>query len=147
MGDVFVPVKLAGVRADGNPRAKTAVFDALVDTGASRTVVSRAVALRLGIRPVASGGMSSAGGMVRMPVGAAFAMVRGCDAEVLMVGISDDVAEVAGAEVVLGHDYLQAVRMAVRPYKRTARCEGQRAARANPRRPARARRRAPGRFV
>ena len=54
MGDVFVRVKLRGMRADGSPSAKApSAFDALVDTGSSKTAVSAAVARDVGIRPMA----------------------------------------------------------------------------------------------
>lgn len=124
MGDVFVPMRLVGVRADGSPSAKGhATFKTLVDTGASKTIVSEAVARRVGIRRMGEGHMSGAGGLVRVDLGLALALVDGCNPELLIVGISDPIAETAGADVVMGHDYLQAVRMAVRPYTRSAQCE------------------------
>ena len=124
MGDVFVPMRLVGVKADGSPSAKGhATFQALVDTGASKTVVSKAVARRVGVRAVHRGHMSGAGGIVDLAVGVALAYVEGCNPEPLMVGISDEITLAAGADVVMGHDYLQAVRMAVRPYTRSAPCE------------------------
>lgn len=124
MGDVFVPMRLVGVKADGSPSAKGhATFQALVDTGASKTVVSKAVARRVGVQAVHRGHMSGAGGIVDLAVGVALAYVEGCNPEPLMVGISDEITLAAGADVVMGHDYLQAVRMAVRPYTRSAQCE------------------------
>lgn len=127
MGDVFVKVKLRGMRADGRPSAKApSAFDALVDTGSSKTVVSAAVARAVGIRPMAvRGHLSGAGGIVEVRLGRALALVTGCEAEPLLVGISDAITERAGVAVVLGHDYMQAVRMAVRPHERSARCEGE----------------------
>lgn len=127
MGDVFVKVRLRGMRADGNPSAKAAqAFDALVDTGSSKTIVSTAIAKKVGIRPmVARGHLSGAGGVVAVRLGRALALVTGCEAEPLLVGISDAITARAGADVVLGHDYMQAVRMAVRPYRQTAGCEGE----------------------
>lgn len=124
MGDVFVPMRLVGVKADGSPSAKGhATFKALVDTGASKTVVNEAVARRVGIRRMGEGHMSGAGGLVPVKLGLALAMVDGCHPEPLVVGISDPITEAAGVDVVMGHDYLQAVRMVVRPYTRSAQCE------------------------
>lgn len=133
MGDVFLSVKLVGMTARGVPSAKGgAFFDALVDTGAARTIVSTAVARRVGIRPLARGGVSGIGGVVSVDVGAAYALVKGCGAERIFVGISDEVTEAAGAPVVLGHDYLQRQRLAVIPFDRKAVCRPKRTAAKRP---------------
>lgn len=113
------------VRAKPSARGSS-VFEALVDTGASKTIVSEAVARKVGIRAVGYGGVSGVGGMVRVKIGAAYAKAHGCPADFLWVGISDVVTEGAGAEVVLGHDYMQAVRMAVTPYNGKAVCRTRR---------------------
>lgn len=112
MGDVFVPLRLVGMRADGSLSAKGhATFEALVDAVASKTVISETVARRVGIRWMGEGHMSGAGGLVPVKLGLALALVEGCHPEPLVVGIDDGITEAAGADVVMGHDYLQAVRM------------------------------------
>lgn len=90
---------------------------------ASKTIVSEAVARRVGIGQMGKGHLSGAGGFVPVEIGLALALVDGCHPTPLLVGISDPITETAGAKVVMGHDYLQAVRMAVRPYTRSAQCE------------------------
>ena len=127
MGDVRINVRIQAVLKSGTLSAKGfREVEALVDTGASKTIVSERLAGLIGIRTLAvTGGVSGIGGVIDVPVGVALLHARGvtCDPEPLLVGISDRIAHEAGAEIILGHDYMQPRRMVVRPYARSAACE------------------------
>lgn len=103
---------------------------AFVDTGASKTIVSESLAAELGIRRMKNpSGVSGIGGTLSVPVGLALVVARSreCAPTPLLVGISDKITREAGAEVLLGHDYMQAARMVVRPHEQSASCEKPRA--------------------
>lgn len=132
MGEVRIPVRFQAFLKNGTLSAKGfREAEALVDTGASKTIVSERFARSFGLRPLEmTGGVSGIGGVFEVSVGLALVQARDgtCGAEPLVVGVSDKIARQAGAEVILGHDYMQARRMVVRPFQPSASCEP----RANP---------------
>lgn len=124
MGEVRVSIRLQGITKRGDLSARGAGnFEALVDTGASKTIVSEAVAQRVGIRRLGyTGGVAGVTGTTQVDVGMALALTPRCQPEALLVGISDEVTRRAGVDVILGHDYMQAVKMAVTPHNGRATC-------------------------
>lgn len=138
MSEIRIPVRIQHItQAHTLGKRGFRNVTAFVDSGASRTIVSEALAKELGIRPLKTlGGVSGlhaiagAGGIVRVPVGFALVDVvgAGCsDPQPLVVGISDDLAAIAKADMILGHDYMQAVPFVVRPYRQSGVCETPRA--------------------
>jgi len=134
MSEIRIPVRIQHITQAHTLGARGfRNVTAFVDPGASRTIVSAALAKELGIRRLKHlGGVSGlhavegAGGIVRVPVGFALvdAIGGGCsDPQPLVVGISDELAAVAQADMILGHDYMQAVPFVVRPYRQSALCE------------------------
>lgn len=144
MGEVRIQVRVQACSQSGNlnPRGPRDVL-AFVDTGASKTIVSESLAAELGIRRMKNpSGVSGIGGTLSVPVGLALVVARSreCDPTPLLVGISDKITREAGADVLLGHDYMQAARMVVRPHEQSAVCEKPRTNPARRRSPARAKR-------
>lgn len=116
MGEVRVELRVRGIDAEDRPAGTLVRVEALVDTGASRTIVSTRVARDAGIRVTAlPGNVSGIGGTVAVKIGPAVIAAHdcGCKPQALYVGISDTITRAAGAEVVLGHDYMQNVRMRI----------------------------------
>lgn len=100
--------------------------EALVDTGASKTIVSASFARAVGIRPLeVNGRVVGIGGSRQVPIGMALVLASdgSCEPQALLVGICDEIAREAGAHILLGHDYMQPAQLVVRPYLRDARCE------------------------
>lgn len=125
MGEVRVTLKVRGITGDFRPSGDgpTSV-EALVDTGASRTVVSSRIADAAGIQRTHVGHIAGVVGHVAVDVGPAViaADACGCAPEALFVAISDAITKAADAEMVLGHDYMQTARMRVTPHDESARC-------------------------
>jgi predicted aspartyl protease len=125
MGEVRVKLKVQGISGAGDLLGKVVTVDALVDTGASKTIVSRRVAKAAGIE-VGSvpGHITGVTGRAKVPIGLAVLMAQecGCDVEGVLVGVSDTVTRNAKADVVLGHDYMQAADMRVMPRELRAEC-------------------------
>jgi predicted aspartyl protease len=114
MGELYTAVWLKGstTRAELTRRPPLVNLRALIDTGANRTIISRRVARRLGIRGTRqTGSVRTGSGYVETPIGFAFVRAAGCKVEPLAVAISDTLADHAGVEVILGHDYMQAAKM------------------------------------
>ena len=126
MGEVRVKLKVQGYTlAEGFVGAAQTV-DAIADTGASVTVVSRRVAKAAGvvIDPDVPAHITGAVGRLKVPVGLAVLLPSGCgcEPEAVLVAVSDRITKNAGAEVILGHDYMQRAHMAVHPQPRRAAC-------------------------
>lgn len=138
MGEVRIQVRVQACSLSGNLGARGfRNMTAFVDRGASRTVVSTALAKDLGIRRHKQlGGISGlqaitgVGGVLRVPIGLALvnATGAGCEPQVLVVAISNEITATAKADVILGHDYMQAVPFVVRPCQKSAICEKPRGA-------------------
>lgn len=126
MGEIKVGIKLQGLTTAGKLIGERAAkSSALVDTGASKTIVSEAVAKAANIKPLGlKGGVAGVMGAGEVETGLAVVMAEGCKPQPLVVGISDKVAKAAGADVLLGHDYMQATRMTADPAARKATCGG-----------------------
>ncbi len=120
MGNIFRKVDICGLTAEGKRLGRVKGVDALVDTGATKTVISSALARKLGgrslnIQTTIEGrrvGLKLAGVTLRAP---------GCDIDALVVAVDDTLVRRAGVgstgeaiEVILGHDYLQNKRAALR---------------------------------
>lgn len=103
MGGARIRVRLQGIIRRGRLSAVGIHdFEALVDTRAPKTIASEAVARRAGIRRLRFTGVVGVTGVAKVDVDVALAMAPRCQHEPLLVGISDDVTRLAGAEVVLG---------------------------------------------
>lgn len=126
MGEVRITVGLAGVNSDGDMIPSRAVRrEALVDTGATMTVISRRVAEDAGV-VIAENRIETiqtAGGRVRYHPAWVLLQAPDCKLLTLLVAVSDAAADRADAEIILGHDYMQRARMVVAPADRAAGCK------------------------
>ncbi len=114
MGEIRKMVRICGVTPEGDLRKGSCDrVEALFDTGAATTVVSSRVAKESGVFmvnvPVTIRGAT--GRTVTGKTGLAVLSLANCGQRVVPVAVSDDVTEHAGAEIVLGHDYMQKVGM------------------------------------
>jgi hypothetical protein len=111
MGDVYSTVDLLGLDAEGRPQ-RTVTTRALVDTGASVSVVSKALALACGALELPAVAMLEG----KMRRGAMLAMRPAeprCSYVALAVVVDDALLERAHLAMILGHDYLQKQRVAI----------------------------------
>ncbi len=114
MGNIYRQVKLCGLTPDGKKRGCVEA-QALVDTGATKTVVSEAIGEQLKVPNIK---LPHATTLNDRPVkiklaGVELAAPR-CQIEALVVAVDDQSVQLAGkapngkpVEVILGHDYLQ----------------------------------------
>lgn len=109
MSDIIRTAYVTAVDTEGNPVDKPRRCRALIDTGATATVIPRRVAIRLGGTSIAEGyshleGEPVASKVVRLRVSGA-----GCQTQVVVAMVSDKHAARAGAgaSMIVGHDYLQ----------------------------------------
>ena len=123
MGDVIRKVDLWGLSEGGELRGRALAVTAIVDTGATRTVMGRDLGLRLAASFIRRETIEG------RPVPVMLALVRlhatGCEPRALLVAVDDALASRGGTdrrgqpvEVILGHDYLEAEAAAVRYGKR-----------------------------
>ena len=115
MGDIISKVKLCGLSRDGKLQRdwrRCPEVDALVDTGATATVIPRYLAALAGARVVP--GLRH---MQRRPYDGAMVALRveGCPVSPHVAVVSDRLASRAkpAAEIILGHDYLQDNRVRI----------------------------------
>jgi len=116
MGDIVKQVDICGLDGKGR-RFRCASATALVDSGASKTVISEDLAERIG------GGMLGIpieieGRKIPLKLAAVTLRAKGCGIDALAVAVDDKLISRAGhgAEVILGHDYLQNKRAVMRYY-------------------------------
>lgn len=131
MGEIRIPVRIQGIDEDGDLRGSGFVeIEALLDTGSSMTVVSPAVAaaakiVTMGYRiPV----IGATGGSRVVNTGLALVMANGCVERPMVVGIDDVLTKNAGADIILGHEYMQTAKMTLKPYAHSATCPPRRRA-------------------
>jgi len=119
MGDIFRKVDLWGLSEGGELRGRVQGAMAIVDTGATRTVISRGLGLRLGGPFVREESFEKR----KVPIVLALVRLRdrGCEPRAILVAVDDELADRAGTdrqgkkvEIILGHDYLEAEGAAVR---------------------------------
>lgn len=119
MGDIVRRTKVCGIGADGDTD-RCATVEALQDWGASRTVMSTALAARIG--GITTRRTRSIEGR-SVPVKPAALRVDGkrCDWDVVAAMVDDDLVSRAGKgpsgkpiELIVGHDYGQARTAAAR---------------------------------
>ena len=117
MGELRDTARIVGLEQDGTPRRpkEFSVPRAFIDNGSAKTVVSTAVAHDAGIKAIPGRTTRVCGALgCSKPVPLGLALLRigkGCPPKVVLVAISDEVARNADADVVVGHDYSQEVRM------------------------------------
>jgi hypothetical protein len=127
MGDLYKKVWVYGLKDGKVTAAKPAAVKALVDTGATLTILSSRVVEYLQARTVPLfaylDGIAYTSASVGVIVDA-----KGCKAVPLMVVVDDQLASKAGqgADMILGHDYQQNQRMVLSldnmQERQTARC-------------------------
>lgn len=125
MGSIYVKVGIAGVTGEGDVIPERAVRrEALVDTGATMTVVTRGVDEDAEM-PVAwkrpEFFVTADGRRVKFWPGEALVQVAGCRMVKLTVAVSDSLDE-HDVSIILGHDYMQRTGMIVGPRDRLAGC-------------------------
>jgi predicted aspartyl protease len=138
MGDIIRKATVHGIRGalDDPEIAGSETCDALLDTGATATVISARLARRIGAVAVKRQALflSPSAGDRRLPLAAVtLSLGGGCKTQLIFAAVSDAIADDAGHEVVVGHDYLQRAHVRLDCERRTATCV---------RRPGRAARRA-----
>lgn len=110
-GDIVRRVKLCGVSKGGKllrPWSECPEVDALIDTGATITIISRTLAKLAGAQIVSGSqilhGRSHDGALLAVKLDA-----PGCGQSTLFVVVDDRAAATAGprAFMLIGHDYLQ----------------------------------------
>jgi predicted aspartyl protease len=126
MGNVYVKVGIAGVTPQGDMiPGRASRVEALVDTGATMTLVSAAVAEDAEL-PVAWNRpetyRTASGRREKFYPADALMQVKGCKMAKMVVGVCASMAE-DDVQVILGHDYMQRVRMVVGPKDRIAGCD------------------------
>ena len=117
MGDVRTSVRIIGINPDGEPSDSDwiALEKVLVDTGASQTIVSAAVAALTGLveLPIKTT-LRGVWGRLEARQAIAAMVVPHCEPQVIVVAISDDVLDRVGVKnMIIGHDYLQRAEIAV----------------------------------
>lgn len=116
MGDIFRKVTIRGVRTDGERAGRATVY-ALLDSGASAGVITRALAKKA--RGTVIEKFDKVEGAMRDVMLAKYrAHVPDCGERGLSVIVSDALVERAGigpdgkpVQMILGHDYMQRTRM------------------------------------
>lgn len=122
MGSVYVKVGIAGVTGEGDVIPERAVRrEALVDTGATMTVVNREVAelAELILSKRIEFFETADGRRVKFWPASALVQVAGCRLAQIVVAVAD-----IGDDnpIILGHDYMQRTGMVVGPRDRLAGC-------------------------
>ena len=121
MGDIFSRVELLGLDAEGDPQGH-AVARAIVDTGASISIISRKLAREL--RGVSLPALAVIEGKMRRGAMVAMRPARaGCKLVAVAVVVDDELVARAGegAAMIFGHDYMQKQRVAVYMHEDLAR--------------------------
>ena len=115
MGDIFRKVDICGLTEEGKQLGCTAA-NALIDPGATKTVISRALAKKLGGSLISGYKATVEGRDVPLKLAGVTLRAPGCDIDALTVAVDDTLVARAGhpAEMILGHDYLQHKRAAAR---------------------------------
>jgi len=108
MGDIVRKVDICGLTAEGK-KLRCSSVDALIDPGATKTVISEALSRRLGGRFIKGIPATIEGRKVPLKLTAIALRASGCDASALTVVVDDKLVGRAGnsLEMILGHDYLQ----------------------------------------
>lgn len=110
MGEVRQTVKVCDPT---NKRRSCERVNALFDTGAATTVISRAVAEAAGVQWLRERLtiVSSTGHKTGARLALATIKAGDCRAVPTVVAVTDDVTKASGADIILGHDYMQKVGM------------------------------------
>lgn len=109
MGNIIRTAQVIAVDAEGNAVGRPRRLRALLDTGATATVISRRLAKSLGGHAMGEGYSFLEG----KPVGAKVIRIhvagRNCPPQVIVAMVDDEAARRArpGATIIVGHDYLQ----------------------------------------
>jgi hypothetical protein len=114
MGDIIRKVDLCGLSDAGARLRCVKDVDAIIDTGSSTTVISSALAARLGGRTI-RGLLTIEGRHVPQKLTGVRLHAPGCETRALLVAVDDTLADRAGGPmIILGHDYQQKVHMGAR---------------------------------
>lgn len=132
MGDIIHKIEVCGITGDGTPK-KCVVANAIVDTGATTTVISPALSANV------QAGRTQTKATIegrKVPVDLTMMKLqaRGCDYSIVAAAVDEKISARAGEvdgkriDVILGHDYLQR-RQAVLAYgdrteKHSVTCRG-----------------------
>lgn len=109
MGDIVRKVDVCSLTAKG-ARGKCSTVSALVDSGASKTVISKRLADRIGGEMLASDyNVSLERRSLPLKLASVKLHARGCDMDALAVVVDNRLIARArrDVDVILGHDYLQ----------------------------------------
>ena len=145
MGDIWRRIDICGLTENARRLRQASDVLALVDTGASKTVISTRLSTLLGGSILMQIPME--GRRVPSKLTAIRLQAPGCGEHPVVVAVDDDLVDRAGlnpegekADVILGHDYLEAERTTLRYLERgdDVRCEAE----STPPRPTTHRRRA-----
>jgi predicted aspartyl protease len=115
MGDIIRKVEVCSL-TEGGKRGRCETVDALIDTGASSTVISDRLAARLGGASLPTAYHATIEGKAfPRKLTSVKLKERACGLEALAVVVSNTLVARAArpVEVVLGHDYLQRKRVAL----------------------------------
>lgn len=115
MGDIIRKVEVCSLTESGK-QGRCETVDALIDTGASSTVISDRLASRLGGNALpAAYGATIEGKSFPRKLTSVKLKEHACGLEAIAVVVSDTLVARAArpVEVVLGHDYLQRKRVAL----------------------------------
>lgn len=114
MGDILRKVDLCGLNDAGARLGCVKAVDAIIDTGASTTVIGSVLAARLGGRLI-RGLLRIEGRSVPQKLAGIRLHAPDCETRALLVAVDDTLAERAGGPmIILGHDYQQKVHMGAR---------------------------------
>jgi predicted aspartyl protease len=127
MGDIIRKATVHGVHfvREEPEIAGTETCDALLDTGATATVISARLARRIGAVAVRREVLffSASAGDRRVPMAAVMlSLGGGCKTHLIFAAVSNAIADDAGHEVIVGHDYLQRAHVRLDCERRTATC-------------------------
>lgn len=116
MGDIVRKIEVCSLTAEGVQGKTCATVDALIDPGASSTVISSALAKRVGGKSLPKKLTATIEGR-RFPLKLTTVKLHApdCDIAPITAVVSDELLARAGLRVdaLLGHDYLQRKRVAL----------------------------------
>jgi hypothetical protein len=136
MGEILRKVKVCGLDVEGNVRG-CRVVDAIVDTGATQSVIGSELAHELGGQHIGVAAMVE-GHKVPGTVLMVELDASRCTPQAAAVIVDDGLAErAAPAQMVLGHDYMQRTRVGIlfsnEPAETKVACHPRRAAKSRKR--------------
>jgi hypothetical protein len=121
MGNIYRKVTIFGLTTEAKRLGGVTNIEALIDHGASMTVISTRLARRLKGRLLKGMKVPIEGRKVPVKLTALTLHAEGCGERPLVVAVDDDLVGRAGTnhvgaptEIILGHDYLEGERVGAR---------------------------------